>query len=433
MGENVVVPEEPPETQTRRLLAWLGCALLAGGMPVHEVEEDLREVAAGLGHPRAQVACSPTAVTLTLASGEPATFERVEGGVRLDQLAEASVLEAGLRTGTISVAEALERLARLRAQPHRYPRGGLLAGGILAGVGIALVLAPSWPSVLFAALIAPWTVLLMVLARHSTMVRTLIPFFAAFIAALIAFLAAQQGLLESPLWTLVAPIAVLLPGAVIVTGLSELAAGSIVAGTARLGHGTTQLLLFALGLGAAVALLRVPVEDLDTARPGDLGWWGPLVGVVVVTVAISLMESVSISMVPWLLVTILATFLALTAGNAVSDAPWLGAFLGAAAASLTATVVEFLRPQVPRVIAFLPSFWLLVPGSLGLVSLTRVGVEPDAVVSAVGSVTIVVAAIALGIIVGAALARPLRSVARRVGLLSLLRTRPSDGRRVPTG
>src|SRR5699024_7029055 len=193
-----------------------------------------------------------------------------------------------------------------------------------------------------------------------------------FLAAVVAFGGAQLGLVSSPLWTMIAPIAVLLPGALIVTGLSELAAGSMMAGTARLGHGTTQLLLFALGLGAAVVLLRVPVSDLDPTRPADLGWWAPLLGLVVVTLAISLMESVPVTMVPWLLVTIVGTFLAMSAGNALSQAPWVGAFLGAAAASLVSTVIEFLRPQLPRVIAFLPSFWLLVPGSLGLVSLTRI-------------------------------------------------------------
>lgn len=420
---------EPPDVRTRRLLAWLGCGLLAGGMPVHEAEEDVREVAHALGHYRVQVACSPNATQLALASGEAATLERVEGGVRLDQLAEVSVLQAGLRTGAISVDDALRRLGALRSQPHRYPRGGLLAGGILSAVGIALVLAPAWSSVLFAALIAPWTVALMVLAGKSTLVRTLMAFFAAFMASIIAFLAAQQGLVAAPLWTLIAPIAVLLPGATIVTGLTELAAGSMIAGTARLGHGTTQLLLFALGLGAAVALLRVPAEQLNPTRPDELGWWAPLVGVVLVTIAISLMESVSITMVPWLLATILATFLAMSAGNAWSDAPWVGAFLGAGAASLVATVVEFLRPQLPRVIAFLPSFWLLVPGSLGLVSLTRIEVAPDAAIGAVGGVVVIVAAIALGIVVGASLARPLRAVARRVGLLALLRNLPSTKRR----
>jgi uncharacterized membrane protein YjjB (DUF3815 family) len=203
----------------------------------------------------------------------------------------------------------------------------------------------------------------------------------------------------------------------------------MLAGTARLGHGTTQLLLFGLGLGAAVVLLRVPVEDLDPARPADLGWWAPLLGVVIVTIAISLMESVPISMVPWLLVTILATFLALSAGNLLSEAPWLGAFLGATAASLVATVVEFLRPQVPRVVAFLPSFWLLVPGSLGLVSVTQIEVAPNTAIGAVGGVTVVVAAIALGVIVGASLARPLRSVARGIGLLALLDRLPARRQR----
>ena len=426
-----LVAQEPPDIRTRRLLVWLGAALLAGGMPVHEVEDDVREVAGTLGHPRLQVACSPNAITLSLSSGQPASFERVEGGIRLDQLAEASMLQGGLRTGAITVEDALDRLASLRAQPHRYAHGGLLAGGILAAVGIALVLAPSWPSVGFAALIAPATVTLMVLAGRSPLVRTLMPFFAAFIASVIAFWAAEQDLLTSPLWTMVAAIAVLLPGAMIVTGLTELAAGSMLAGTARLGHGTTQLLLFALGLGAAVVLLHVPVEALDPTRPAALGWWAPLVGVIVVTVAISLMESISIAMVPWVLATILATFLAMSAGHAMSEAPWVGAFLGAAAASLVSSVVEFLRPQVPRVIAFLPSFWLLVPGSLGLVSLTRIQVAPDAAIGAVGGVTVMVAAIALGIIVGASLARPLRSVARRTGLLPLLQRLPRNWRRSP--
>nr|WP_306239287.1 threonine/serine exporter family protein [Ornithinimicrobium cryptoxanthini] len=427
-----LVATETPDVRTRRLLTWLGAGLLAGGMPVHEVEEDVREVAATLGHAGIQVACSPNAVTLSLSSGQPASFERVEGGIRLDQLAEVSVLQAGLRTGAIEVEDALDRLGTLRAQPHRYAHGGLLAGGILAAVGIALVLAPSWPSVGFAALIAPATVGLMVLARRSPLVQTLLPFFAAFAAGMIAFWAARQDLLDSPLWTLIAAIAVLLPGAVIVTGLTELAAGSMLAGTARLGHGATQLLLFALGLGSAVVLLHVPVEDLDPTRPAGLGWWAPLLGVVVVTVAISLMESVSIAMVPWVLATILATFLAMSAGNAMSEAPWVGAFLGAAAASLVSSVVEFLRPQVPRVIAFLPSFWLLVPGSLGLVSLTRIQVAPDAAIGAVGGVTVIVAAIALGIVVGASLARPLRSVARRIGLLPLLQRLPRN-RRAPAG
>src|SRR5690606_29624553 len=135
------------------------------------------------------------------------------GTVRLDQLADVSTVLAGLRAGRTPVEDALARLGALRATPHRYAVPGLAAGGVLSGVGIALVLAPAWPSVLFAALVAPVTVLLMVLSGRYRTVATLTPLVAGFVAALAAFGAASAGLVPAPLWTLVAPIAVLLPGA----------------------------------------------------------------------------------------------------------------------------------------------------------------------------------------------------------------------------
>ncbi|MGC5584188.1 threonine/serine ThrE exporter family protein [Ornithinimicrobium sp. W1665] len=429
-GADPTAQLEERDVRDRRLLAWLGAGLLAGGMPVHEVQEDIHEAARGLGHPAPQVGCLPTAITVTLAAGRPATFEQVEGAVRLDQLADVCAVRASLRTGTLSPDEALERLTRLRAQPHRYRRLGLFSGAVLSGVGIALILAPAWSAVVFAALLAPVTgALLLLLSRAGRTMRTVSPLIAAFVVGAAAFLAAGEGWAPAPLWTLVGPIAVLLPGAAIVTGLTELSAGSMVAGTARLAHGTMQMLLFALGVGAAAALLRVPLEEVETARPAELGWWAPLIGVVLVTVAISLMESVPSRLVPWLLAVVLATYLAQWAGHTVLGTRWAGAFLGAVVASLGATLVEFLRPHLPRVVAFLPSFWLLVPGSLGLISVSRLEAAPEVAVAAFLGVTLVVVAISLGIVVGASLARPLRDVARRVGMPYLLSLLPRRRRR----
>ena len=420
-GVNAPSPTETSQDRDRRLLAWLGAGLLAGGMPTHEVEDDVQEVARGLGHPAAQVGCLPTGVTVTLAPGTPSTVERVEGGLRLDQLVDVARLAAGLRQGSLTPELALDRLATLRATPHRYAVAGLFAGGILSGVGIALVLAPAWPSVLFAALLAPVTVALLLVAGRSRTLRTLMPLVAAFVTALAGFTAASAGWVDAPLWTLVAPIAVILPGATIVTGLTELAAGAMVAGTARLAHGTIQMLLFALGVGAAGALLRVGPELLDPQRPVELGWWAPLLGVGVVTVAISLMESLSLRLVPWLLLTALVTYLVQQLAWEGLGSRWAGAFLGAMAASLTASLVEFLRPQVPRVVAFLPSFWLLVPGSVGLISVAQVDVSADVAVAAVANVSLVVVALSLGVAIGGSIAGPLRHAARRVGLTHLLR------------
>jgi uncharacterized membrane protein YjjB (DUF3815 family) len=269
--------------------------------------------------------------------------------------------------------------------------------------------------VVFAAALSQVVAGLMLLSGRNLLVSTLLPFLAAFATGTVAFAAAERGLIDAPLWSLVPPIAALLPGALIVTGLTELSAGAMMAGTARLTYGATQLLLFTLGVGAAVAALGLPVSRITGVRPDELGWWAPLVGLLIITVGISLLESVPPGLVPALLVTIVATFLAQSLGHATGQGPWVGAFLGACAASLVATVVEFVRPQVPRVVAFLPSFWLLVPGSLGLVSVAQIESSPAAGVVAAAEVLVIVAAIALGVIVGAGLAQPLRSVARRLG------------------
>lgn len=406
-----MTPTAPQDT--RRLLAWLGAGLLAGGMPVHEVEEDVHEAAAALGHDGAEVAASPTGLWVALTSGDPATFEGVDGGVRLDQLAEVTAVHTALIAGSLAPTAALSRLAVLRQHPHRYPAYGLPLGIFLIGTGVALVLAPAWTSVIFAAVLSQVIAGLMVLSGRTLLVGTLMPFLAAFAAAMAAFGGAEIGLVDAPLWTLVPPIAVLLPGALIVTGLTELSAGAMVAGTSRLTYGATQLLLATLGVGAAVAVLGVPLSRINGERPDQLGLWAPLLGLLFVAVGISLLESVPPALVPALLLTIVATVLAQELGRATDQGPWLGAFLGACAASLVATVVEFVRPQVPRVVAFLPSFWLLVPGSLGLVSVAQIESSPTAGVIAVAEVLVIITSIALGVVVGAGLAHPLRDIARR--------------------
>ncbi|GGB89316.1 threonine/serine ThrE exporter family protein [Knoellia flava] len=417
------------EDRDRRVLSWIGAGLLAGGMPVHEVEEDIRDVARSLGHPGAQVACSPTGLLVSLTSGGPSTFEQVDGGLRLDQLADVLALEAALRAGHLDPDECLSTLAGLRAQPHRYRTAGFVVGAILSGVGIGLVLAPSAASLLFTLVVAPLTPLFVLLVARDRALRTLTPFLAGFVVALLAFFAAEAGWVDAPLRTLVAPIAVLLPGALIVTGLTELAAGAMVAGSSRLAFGLVQLLLFVLGVGAALAVTDGGADLLDTASPGALGWWAPLVGLAVVTVAIALLESVPIRQAPWLATGILVTFSAQSLTLAVVEARWAGAFAGAVVAALFSTLLEYVRPELPRMVAFLPSFWLLVPGSLGLISMAQFEVGPGEAAIALVDVVVVVAAIALGVIVGAALAAPLRRLARPLGLPHLRRLMTARRRR----
>ena len=54
---------------------------------------------------------------------------------------------------------------------------------------------------------------------------------------------------------------------------------------------------------------------------------------------------------------------------------------------------------------FLPSFWLLVPGSLGLIGTTQLAADTgDGFATALGAIAVIVA-IALGVLVGSAVGR----------------------------
>ena len=173
-----------------------------------------------------------------------------------------------------------------------------------------------------------------------------------------------------------------------------------------------QLLLFALGILAAAALLRVPPEALSNIRVDDLGWWAAPLGLVLVSVGLCLMESVRLSLMPWVVLVLLAAFVAQVLGQQLFGAA-LGGFLGAVAATFAAAVVELFRPQLPRLVLFLPAFWMLVPGSLGLLSVTELALVPGGSASAGFAVVELVGAIALGLLVGSVLARSLRAVAHR--------------------
>lgn len=404
-------PDSADQREDRLLLTYLAVAMVATGQPVHEIDEDLAGVGRRLGYPDLQVAAGPTTVVLALAGGEPATVENVAGSLRLDQAAEVRLIRQQLLLGILDRQTAITRLLTLRGRPDRYPRWLSSLAWVIASVGIGLILQPGVVNV---ALTAAGSVLVLGLAELSARSRalaTLLPSVAAFVVACLVFAAASTGLVDGALRTLLPPLAILLPGAILVTGLSEIAAGAMVAGVSRVGFGVVQLLLFALGILAAAALLRVPTESLTNIRVDDLGWWAVPLGLLLVSGGLCLMESVRLSLMPWVVLVLLAAFGAQVLGQQLYGAP-LGGFLGGVAASFAAAVVELLRPQLPRLVLFLPAFWMLVPGSLGLLSVTELALGPAGTASAGFAVVELVGAIALGLLVGSVLARSLRRAVR---------------------
>ncbi len=395
----------PPAPELRRCLLALGTASLAGGRTVHDVEADLRRMGAALGEPDVRCAATPTGLFVALGDGESAAFTSVGPPLRFDQTAGVSAVVARVMDGRLGAAEALAELRSVLAAAPRVPPLLAAAGLLPVGGGLALILQPAWPNVLGALVCSLVVMALVELASRSPLVATLLPVVAAFAVGCLVFLAADADLLEGPLRTLLAPIAVLLPGALIVTGMSELAAGAMVAGTARLVFGTVQLLLFTFGVLAAVRVVGVDPDDLANVRVDELGAWAPWVGLALVTGGVYLNVSAPAGVLPWMLGLLGATFLAQTLAQEAYGAP-VGAFAGGVVAALGAALVQ--RSGGPSsLVVFLPAFWLLVPGSLGLVGTTQLAADTgDGFETATGAIAVIIA-IALGVLIGSAVGRAL--------------------------
>jgi uncharacterized membrane protein YjjP (DUF1212 family)/uncharacterized membrane protein YjjB (DUF3815 family) len=397
----------------RRLLAFLGAAMIATGQPVDEVEDELREVGRHLGAPAVQVAAGPTGVHVALASGDPATFESVDGRLRLDQAVDVRLIRHLLVSDRIDAGQALDRLGELRGKALRYPAWLTEGGFVAVAVGICLILQPGPANLCAAALGGVIVIGLSRAAGLHPSLLALLPTVAAFAVSVLVFAAAGAGLLDGALRTVLPPLAVLLPGALMVTGLSELAAGAMVAGTSRLMYGTVQLLLFALGVAAAAAVLGTPARLLGNIRVTELGWWAAPVGLLVIGIGITLMEGVPVRLTPWVLGVLAVTFLVQVAGQRLG-APILGSFLGATAASIGASTAELVHRQLPRLVVFLPSFWLLVPGSLGLIGVSEIAIRPGEGPTVGLDVVGVILAIATGLLVGSVVSRALRALVGRL-------------------
>jgi uncharacterized membrane protein YjjP (DUF1212 family) len=394
-------------TATRGLMAHLGTAMIATGQPVHEIEEELAEVGMHLGYPDVQVAAGPTGLVVTLTDGGPATQRSAPPGLRLHQSASVRRIRHQLVRDEITPQTARAQLEAVAQRPVRHPPWVVALAWPVLAVGIALILQPGWANVAAAALGAVVVLALVRLAERFRTVATLLPTLAAFAVSVLVFAAADAGLLEGPLRTVLPPLAVLLPGALVVNGMSELAAGHMQAGSARLTYGLVQLGLFALGLLMATALLRVPASMLTNLRVDGIGWWAAPAGLVLIGLSICLMEGVPLRMQGWVLLVLTLAFAAQLTGQQLGSIG-VGGFLGAIVASLGASVVELRRPQLARLVLFLPAFWLLVPGSLGLVGVTELAAGRESASQVALGVLGVVAAISLGLLVGSSLGRSLR-------------------------
>jgi uncharacterized membrane protein YjjB (DUF3815 family) len=204
-----------------------------------------------------------------------------------------------------------------------------------------------------------------------------------------------------PTQLLIPALVTFLPGAALTLGAAEMATGSIVGGSSRLVSGMYVLLLLAFGILVGAELVGFP--GAPTSRPGTLGWWAPWIGVLVFGIGQYLNSSAPARSLPWLLGTLYLAWAAQFLGGLVDGV--FGAFAG----GLAVVPISFAAQRhhgPPAQVVLLPTFWLLVPGALGLTGVSElVGAGNGNGLTDLFTALLSVVAIALGALVGFSLTR----------------------------
>ncbi|MEV6656605.1 threonine/serine exporter family protein [Nocardia fluminea] len=195
-------------------------------------------------------------------------------------------------------------------------------------------------------------------------------------------------------------------GMMLTNGTIELATGSMVAGASRVVYGINMLFLLALGSYVGISVLG-PLSDPPVSS-AQLGWWAPILGVLLIGYGHSWRSSAPQNTVGWLLLVLYVTYAAQVLGKHVSG-PLTGTFLGGLVAVNAAYLIQRRKHAPPTQVAFLPAFWMLVPGGISLTGISDLVTHSLSGVSTGGlevlvSALLSVMSIALGVMVGSGLA-----------------------------
>lgn len=404
-------PQQPASPDdVLSLLVEAGQALIDAGFDVSDVQADLHRIAQANGLPDAEIVALPTALVVSTHDGRGLRTGAVTAGrerLRLHQIERLDDIVRQSRRG-LDPGEAARRIRAVRFEPPPFGSGLQLLGGVVTSASIAVLLDSSWRGVLLAAVLGlPIGALLVLGQRLSNRFQPIITFVAASLVSLAVFLLARAGFDSDVVPTLIAPLVLLLPGALLTTAVIELATGQMVAGAGRIAAGIAQLLLLGLGIVGAASLVGIPALELSSGQPA-LGAVGPWLAVGWFGVGIVLNLCARPRSLGWILLVLYVAYGAQVLGGVLLGGA-LSAFVGALAMVPVADLVARQRTGPPAIVCFTPAFWLLVPGALGLMGVATLLSGDHTGTDTVLSTLETMVAVALGVLVG-------RAVSTAIGL-----------------
>lgn len=373
----------------------LGCLLLDAGTSVTDVRDSVERAAIASGDDGLAFSVLPQLIIVNdVRTGAVLAVGNTSGELSFRGAARANRLMRELELGHWPVGDLPARILSIRETPRPHASMSWVVGNLLLAGGLALLFRCPWWAIVASMFVGAVVGLLITLLGKWRGAIAIAPFVTAFVSTtLVGTLASGMNLGPVPLFAVCAPIAILVPGALITNALLELTATDIVTGSSRLMYGLIVLAFMAAGISAGAVLTGLTIDPDSTALVGQVvtsgaalaGWeaipplWFAWIGVVMLALGIGLafgsgrsltLLSVGIMALTYTAIVLLAPLV----GNAVATGITAGVVF------IVARVVERYAAAVPSNVTFQPALLMLVPGTVGLVALATL--EGSAVTAA---------------------------------------------------
>lgn len=360
----------------------VAAALVASDYPDPQAEAVLGEVAQAYGA-QVDVALLPTMVFSQSHASGYTRLRQIRSSYRFDQMIASQSVIAQAVHNTPAPADVTAGIEAVRTLAPTYPAWLRVLGYALSSLGFAACFQMDIEALVAAAVLGAVVGVLVLFGSRVASLAALLPFIATLLSGLmVAGLAIATNSLE-PVRLVAMPVVVLLPGAVLTSGLIELASGYMLSGTSRLMYALMILGTMAFGFAVAMSLLGVSGNRLEDLTGTHTPLWVAPLGAALFGIGTFLYFCTPLHL--WLpsLVVCVVSFLV-----SMAVPTGMGAAMMAGVATFVGLVLSWLfnarMGGGPGALAiFLPTFWLIVPGSALFVVFTG-DIESAGVLSAVG-------------------------------------------------
>lgn len=415
-----------PPRESAHTIGRFGALLLDAGLSVTDVRHTLDSLAAAAA-PGSDWTFSvlPALVIINSNATGRAIIINAEGtDLSFRQAAHAGRLARAAEQGRVPLEQLDARIDAVRSRRPAHPAAGHIAGAAIISLGLATLFRCPWWAVIAALVVGAVVGVLSWGLGRLRGATAVVPFATAFVSTLlVGTLAHTFDLGPVPLFAVCAPVAVLVPGALVTNALLELTATDIITGSGRLAYGLIMLAFMTAGVFAGARLTGLRIDGGSAALVGEAAsvtgpvfgltglppLWMSWVGVWFLAIGVGAAFGSSVRLTALSVVVMTCTYAVV-----VLLSPAFGTVVatGCAAAALfvASTIIQHLSAAFPVTVTFQPAFLLLVPGTVGLVALA----SQDVLAAAPATFM----SLCIGTKVGAVLADAFRRRPRRRPLLT---------------